>query len=164
MRSGVIIVSGTEDMEEMARVALSAVYRRMHLSVRLTWMGQVDIRLFFKHFLLSFVSDVSEHEWVLYENKFLEDSPWAGSRVISVDMLKQYLMSRITEAKVRGIGEFREGIVDAFLVSVDRQTEFFAIVCDVQSAESFLDAYAPVDICSEQGTSRAVKRRRVGSP
>ena len=78
-------------------------------------------------------------------------------------MLKQYLMSRITEASVRGIGEFREGIVDAFRVSVDRQAEFFAVVCDVQSAESFLDAYAPVDPCSEQGTSKAVKRRRVGS-
>ena len=104
---------------------------------------------------------VSEHAWALLENKFLEDSPWAGSRMISVDMLKQYLMSRITEASVRGIGEFKEGIVDAFRVSVDRQAEFFAIVCDVHSAESFLDAYAPVDICSEQRTSRSVRSRSV---
>ena len=43
MRSGVVIVSGTEDIEEMARVSLPAVYRPMHLSVRLTWMTRCFI-------------------------------------------------------------------------------------------------------------------------
>ena len=155
MRSGIIIVSGTGDTDETARVNLPAVYRRIHRSVCLTWMEQIDIRPLFKNFLHSFVPDVSETDWVLYQNKILANSPWAGSRPISVDMLKQYLMSRITEASVRGIGEFKEGIVDAFRVSADRQTEFFAIVCDVHSAKSFLDAYAPVDIYSKQRKSRS---------
>ena len=155
MRSGIVIVSGTEDIEETARVNLPAVYRRIHRSVCLTWMEQIDIRSFFKNFLSSFVPDLSENDWVLYQNMFLEDSPWSGSRPISVDMLKQYLIKRISKASDRGIGEFKKGIVDAFRVSVHQRTEFFAIVCDVHSAKSFLDAYAPVDIYSKQRKSRS---------
>ena len=75
----------------------------------------------------------------------MQDSPWAQSRPISIDMLKQFLMSRITEASVKDIGSFASGTANTFQVSVEQRSDFFKLVCDTQSAMQFLESYAPVE-------------------
>ena len=74
----------------------------------------------------------------------MEDSPLANSRQLSIDMLKQFLMSRITDASVKDIGNFASSTANAFQVSVEQRSSFFRLICDTQRATQFLDAYAPV--------------------
>ena len=152
MRSGVVIVSGTSDMRSASMSqALNAVYRRINCTAELTWMTQCDVRLYFRHFLLRFLPRASPEVWTEWENKFMEDSPLANSRQLSIDMLKQFLMSRITEASVRGIGNFAFGTANTFQVSVERQNDFFELICDTQSGVRFLDAYAPGERAAYRG-------------
>ena len=145
MKSGVMIVSGTSEItsEKMQR-ALSAVYRRIHCNAELTWMNERDVRLYFRNFLLKFLDGATPTDWDSWEDEFVRDSPWINSRPITIDMMKQFLMSRITESSVRGIGKFASGTLKNFHVPSERRNEFLDLIFDSQSAISFLDAYAPV--------------------
>ena len=153
MRSGVVIVSGTSEMRsESLRRALPAVYRRIHCAAELTWMAESDVRLYLKHFLLRFLPDASPEDWHRWEKQFLHDSPWVGSRPISIDALKQFLMSRITEASVMHIGHFGAGsaAADTFQVPLERRADFLEMICDSEHAVKFLDAYEPLAHTTEQ--------------
>ena len=145
MRCGVVVLSGTpEILQEDIQLILPAVYRRIHCTARLTWLAWADVGLYFKNSLCSFVSGASEHEWDLFQGRFLREGPWAGDRQISIDMLQQYFMAQITEASVRGIGKFIDDGSASFQVSCERHEEFFSLICHRERATLFLDAYASV--------------------
>ena len=125
-----------------------AVFRRMHLKAHLSWMTVQDVTQFFNQFLKRFVPDCPFSEWKHWEQVFLgETGPWSGARQISVDMVKQYFMRQITEASCIGLGNFvqtgQPGVKE-FLVHPRHHNVFFALVCNGDSANDFLDAYAPV--------------------
>ena len=90
----------------------------------------------------------SESEWETYSSRFTgEGGPWHGPPKcrISVDMVKQYLMSEITLA-FTGRPKLGEELADGEFRIVERD-EFFSRVCDHERAGKFLAAYAakPVD-------------------
>lgn len=152
MSRGVMVLSGTGQItsEEVQR-QLAAVFRRIHCTAALTWMIEPDVRMYFRQFLLRFVPGSLEHEWDQWEEDFLQGgSPWRGLRPISIDMLKQFLMHQITDASCMGIGQFTVGSAPTFQVHPERRADFFKLICDGQSAESFLNAYAPVELTGEQ--------------
>ena len=72
---------------------------------------------------------------------------WSESRAISIDMLKQFFMSRITDASVSGYGESASGtaVSDAFRVVPECRPRFFESICDRDRAAAFLEAYALVE-------------------
>ena len=157
MRSGVVILSGTSAITtESVQRTLAAVYRRIHCTAELTWMTQRDVRSYFKNFLLHFLPGASLQDWIEWEKQFMQDSPWAESRPISIDMLKQFLMSRITDASVKDIGNFASSTANTFQVSVEQRSSFFRLICDTQRATQFLDAYAPVEHDANEGPGVAM--------
>ena len=99
------------------------------------------------NFLLPFLPGISEQDWEIWATFFVLDSPWSEVRPISVDMLQQYLMSRITDAVVKKIGDVAGGPTasESFQVPTTRQNEFFKLICDSKKATEFLDGYARVD-------------------
>ena len=62
-------------------------------------------------------------------------------------MLEQYLMSRITDANISAIVTNASGSAASlsFQIPMERQCDFFHLVCDSDKALEFLNAYAPVD-------------------
>ena len=141
-----MIVSGTSGITTASvQHALAVVYRHIHCTAELTWMTERDVRSYFTIFLMQFLPGASMQDWVEWEQQFMQDSPWSQSRPISIDMLKQFLMSRITEASVKDIGSFASGTANTFQVSVEQRSDFFKLVCDTQSAMQFLESYAPVE-------------------
>ena len=145
MRCGVVILSGTPEISEAAfQQKLTAVYRRFNCTVALTYMTEEDIGVYFKQFLRQYVPGASDADWLGWTNAFQENGPWAGTRSISIDMLKQFLMSRITDATVLGIGQVASGTAADFRVPRERRAAFFVHICDRPSALGFLDAYARV--------------------
>ena len=145
MRSGVMIVCGTTELTSEPstnQAKLTAVYRRIVCKAELTWLTTSDKRLYFRNFLRRFLPEASSADWEIWEDQFLQSSsPWL-SRNISIDMLKQFLMSQITEASVHGIGT--SGSAKDFRVPAESRNAFFRLICDSQCATMFLDAYASV--------------------
>ena len=120
--------------------ALPALFRRVHYEITLTWMTKDDIMSFFQHFLSRFVHDCPQDEWSKRANAFVcEEGPWCR-KSISVDMVKQYLMRQITLAFC-GANKFGEQLGDAGF-RIDKQEEFFQLVCDAKQAREFLAGYA----------------------
>ena len=143
MKSGVMIVTGTTEITaERAKQALPAVYRRIHCTSELTWMAVSDVRSYFLNFFEGFLGGVPHNEWEKWAGEFLCNSPWAGSRSISIDMLNQFFMMQITTAIVE---ECACKTANSVQVPDDRRVDFFKLICDSQSAESFLNEYAPVE-------------------
>jgi hypothetical protein len=153
MSTGVVILTGTAQIaSDDVKRKLLAVYRRIHCSGELWWMSVDDIGKYFTHFLLPFVPDCSTEEWAHRKQDFLRCKSWSeqGSRRISIDMLKQFLMSRITESRCLGHGEFvnvgNTSDEDIFQVNPDHRSSFFDLVCNEQEAESYLSKYAQVHL------------------
>lgn len=149
MSRGVVVLTGTSEIvNEAVKRQLPAVFRRVHREAHLSWMGAQDIRYFFRQFLLRFVPANTLRDWAHCEDLFMDESgPWGGTRHISVDMLKQYLMHQITEASCMGLGVDKESLVGigaGFQVLPERLAQFFNLVCDWKKAGLFLDSYAPV--------------------
>lgn len=149
MGRGVIVLTGTKDIDnENVRHTLPAVFRRVHREAHLSWMAVHDVRRFFKQFLMCFLPNCSLVEWAQWEEVFLVNAgPWAGSRSISVDMVKQFFMRQITEASCMGLGDFvptGQPGVNQFLVKQLKYKDFFELVCNIVSATAFLEEYALV--------------------
>jgi len=149
MGRGVVVLTGTSDAaKDDIKCLLPAVFRRIHREAALGWMSKEDICRYFQHFLTRFVPNCTVATWAQWEQVFAsEGSPWAGTRPISVDMLKQFLMHSITEASCLGLGNFHPSDhrgSGEFQVQVERQSDFFSLICDKVKAEAFLQSYAPV--------------------
>ena len=106
------------------------------------WVLQ-DIKQFFRRFVVRFAPDTPQQEWSYWEDRFVaEDSPWNGSRPISVDMLKKEIRWRITEASCASLGTFTAG--DTFGAHPNMRRQFFDLRCSTEKAVAFLNDYAPV--------------------
>ena len=155
-----MIVTGTSQITRGdVQRRLPAVYRRIHCTAELTWMTGTDIRLYFKNFLLRFVPNLPLCHWEHWEEQFVGGPILSPPRRVSIDMLKQFFMSRITDASVRGMGEF---VSDAFQVFEQYYDQFFELICESDSLAAFLEAYAPVDH-EETDESVMFRRRTVPS-
>ena len=152
MSRGVVVLTGTaETANDEARRALPAVFRRISYEAELTWMSRQEMLSFFRRFLTRFVHEMSDDEWERWEEEFLsEESPWT-TKLISVDMLKQYLMHQITESSCRNFGDYTDTVGASrtvaqqdFRFSREYQTAFSGLTCDHTMANHFLANYPPV--------------------
>ena len=162
MSHGVVVLTGTGSISaESVKIALPAVFRRIHVTGELKWMSLEDIEAFFRQFLARFVPSCSTDEFSGALKTFLECDCWSGSRPISIDMLKQFLMRQITQSSCEDHGVFvnaEDGThASVFQVIPEKRTCFFGLICDAQAANKFLDSYAPVNqassVLSEEKTS-----------
>ena len=155
MARGVVVLTGTSEItRQLTNTNLPAFFRRLHCCAELTWMSDNDKRVYFKHFLASFVTDSTEEDWTSWGNSFLsKGSPWASHPQITVDMLKQYLMQALTATictdnsqvcprDVYGAGE-------GLQLTGSCRSRFFDTVFDHNRANTFLEAYTPTNQRSE---------------
>ena len=117
-------------------------------------MSDNDKRVYFKHFLTSFVTDSTEEDWTSWGNSFLsEGSPWASHTQITVDMLKQYLMQALTATICTDNSEVcpRDvyGAGEGLQLTGSCRSRFFDTVLDHKRANTFLEAYTPTNQRSE---------------
>lgn len=138
MSRGVVILTGTgaagegEQLADTLKRDFPAVYRRIHCQTELPCMSPADICSYFEHFLRDFVPQLESQEWNQRAVQFLSGSCWSEEKHISLDMLKQYLMNRITKSKrvPRQVGQ-------------EQLDAFFSVLCDKDAARAFLNLYAP---------------------
>ena len=150
MVRGIVILTGTHEIgSEYVRRLLPAVFRRVHREASLSWMSTEDLCHYLRSFLAQFVPDCTAPEWAGLARAFAcEESPWVGSRQISVDMIKQFLMHEITEASCLGLGNFLPSWRTAsgdFQIQPERRSEFFSQIGAAERAAAFLQSYARVD-------------------
>ena len=146
MDRGIVVLTGTDRISRYKQ-NLPALFRRVHYEVSLAWMTKDNIKSFFQHFLSRFVYDCPEAEWIEWADTFVcEKGPWSGSRNISVDMVKQYLMCVITcafcDREFRDAERGRRRIIRDGEFRIDKRDEFFRLVCDAERGRTFLEAYA----------------------
>ena len=153
MGRGVVVLTGTREIvNEEVRRELPAVFRRIHREASLGYISVQDIRHFFHNFLARFLLASTPVDWPQWEQTFTaEGGPWSGSRNITIDMLKQFLMHQITEASCLGFGAFEpKGSTtnSEFHVHAESYLQFFVLICNKDQAKQFLDNYSPVHIAS----------------
>ena len=103
------------------------------------------MRSYFRHFLAGFVDGASDDDWKRWEEEFVKKgSPWVGTRLISIDMLKQFLMHQTTEASCKKMGSFTSATTPTFVIHGEYRAEFIQSIFNWGSAISFLDSYSPV--------------------
>ena len=93
-------------------------------------------------------------------DRFLgENSPW-NSRPISIDMVKQYLMLRISAFRAEELSADMGVAETPFRVPPQHQERFFAYLCDEEAGKKHLTAYPPVH---EGATAKGSWPQRHGS-
>ena len=109
-------------------------------------MSNVDVCSYLRHFLAPFLPGCTDDEWGELQTKFTnEKSFWVGHQRISVDMLKQFLMHEITEARRSGLGNFQPNQSTApgdFHIHPQSRSELFEQISNAEKAHSFVEKYA----------------------
>ena len=142
---GFIILSGTPELAgTMKDPDFAAVFRRIAITTTLSWLTTEDLQAFFCGFIADFVPRCRPQELQDSANNFVRDvGPWARGQ-ISIDMVKQFLMRRISSFLA---GEFQLdalGPGTSFHIPPDMRGRFFDHLCDLSSGCEFLSSYAPV--------------------
>ena len=142
---GFIILSGTPELAgTMQDPAFAAVFRRIAIVTTLAWLTTEDLQAFFYGFIAGFVPDCGPEVLRDRARHFVRHAgPWARGHV-SIDMVKQFLMRRISSFLA---GEFQFaalGLGTSFHIPADMRSRFFDHLCDGPSGCDFLSSYAPV--------------------
>ena len=144
---GFIVLSGTQELvETMEDPIFAPVFRRISETATLSWLQVQDIRTFFISFLKNFAPDCSAESLSQHAFYFTrENSVWNGTKkAISIDMIKQFLMLRISSFRANSL--FQEILTPnvEFHIPYDMYTHFLDWVNDYEAAKAYLLAYAPV--------------------
>ena len=113
---------------------------------QLSWLQVEDTRAFFVSFLKNFVPSSSSEDLSKHAIHFTRgDAIWYGSQMhISIDVIKQFLMQRISSFRARFLSQVILAPDVPFNIPTAKYTEFFAWVSDARAAEEYLLAYALV--------------------
>ena len=135
---GVVLLTGTPDLEEKLRRDLPAVHRRVNEVVHLTYMSRGEIKTFFRRFLSPFVPEFAE--WSTWQETFIEGPFGTGSfaATISIDLLRQFFMKVLTKLSAMDIGH---KVGTQFTVFPEKYSQFFEAVCDATDANAFIDSF-----------------------
>ena len=145
---GVIVLTGTSDVAcEAHRRTYPALFRRFQFQIKLGYLTLDDAGKFFRSFLAEFV-DNSENEWQVWEAQFCTSLLKHGPKHISIDMIKQFLMRRITEACASGYIALLPGTDKYHLVS-KYKGQLAGLLMNGATTQAFFDAYALVDAGSD---------------
>jgi len=142
---GFIVLSGTHELLEIMREPVFAVvFRRVCIIAELSWLLVEDTQTFFMRFLKDFVPLCPEEELSKHGSHFTrKGSHWSGVQ-ISIDMIKQFLMLRISSYRARFLSENVLAPEAAFHIPPGMYSDFFAWVSDAEAGAEYLSAYAPV--------------------
>jgi len=145
---GFIVLSGTQELAETMRdPAFAAVFRRIAVTTALDWLSAEDLQLFFCRFIADFVPGCPTEELHCRSADFVrQDGPWGGlhGHRISIDMVKQFLMLRISSFRADVLPDGVIGPDIPFRVSPEHHRRFLDHVCDLGAAREHLSAYPPV--------------------
>ena len=149
MGRGIVVLTGTDEIKaEKVWRLLPAVFRRVNFKVELGYTSNADVCSYLRHFLAPFLPGCTDEEWDTLQATFTnENSPWGGEQRISVDMLKQFLMHEITEARRCGLGNFHPNHGTApgdFHIHPQSRSELFEQISNAEKAHRFVEKYAKV--------------------
>ena len=140
LAKGVIVLTGTADVASAARRrAYPALFRRFQLQIQLGHLAMEDAARFFRSFLIEFV-DNSDGEWQEWELQFRSCVVKHGPEHVSIDMIKQLLMRRITAACAAGYMESAAG-VDKYRVKAACKQQVATLLMCGDSMQQFFKAY-----------------------
>lgn len=142
---GFIILSGTQELaESMKDPAFSAAFRRISIApIVLDWLSTEDLHTFFMHFVLDFVPGCLEEDLQHYAKQFTSSNTW-GSGTISIDMVKQFLMQRISTFRAAELSDDSFGPDQPFIVPSSLRKSFFDHLCAEEPAQQHLKSYPVV--------------------
>ena len=140
LAKGVIVLTGTADVASAARRRVyPALFRRFQLQIQLGHLAIEDATRFFRSFLIEFV-DNSDGEWKEWELQFRSCMVKHGPEHVSIDMIKQLLMRRITAACAAGYMESAAG-VDKYRVKAACKQQVATLLMCGDSMQQFFKAY-----------------------
>jgi hypothetical protein len=145
---GTIMLSGTQALlESMQDPAFAAVFRRVAVTTKLTWLTTDNVKDFFKGFLRDFVPDCPPEEMENHAKKFVQvDSPWNGGqashgRGVSIDMVKQFLMLQISSFRAKAMPDYIGGTATDFHVPCELHRQFFEDLCNEAAGSEYISMY-----------------------
>ena len=142
---GFVILSGTPELAgAMKDPVFAAVFRRIAITTTLGWLSKDDSKAFFCGFIADFVPGCRSQELKDRANTFVRGAgPWAGGQ-ISIDMVKQFLMLRISSFLADEFQLDTLGPGTSFHIPLDMRDRFFDHLCEASIGCEFLSSYAPV--------------------
>ena len=142
---GFIVLSGTQEMAEtMQDPAFAAVFRRISIpKIILDWLSADDLQAFFYNFILDFVPGCPAEELKNSAQRFTDSNgPWDSG--VSIDMVKQFLMQRISSFRGQELSEDVADPWSPFIVPVAMRRRFFDYLCQEGPAREHLMSYPRV--------------------
>ena len=131
---GFIVLSGTQELNAtMQDPAFAAVFRRISVTTTLDFLSEEDIKAFVSNFLIEFVprcpaDDLQHRAAQLFQTI---NSHNAGEKsTISIDMVKQFLMLRISSFRAEKMPGYKAGPEAPFMVPAEFQHGFLYHVCN----------------------------------
>jgi len=142
---GFIVLSGTSELQEDIQDPLFvAVFRRIAVVTTLGWLSRDDLRNFFCRFVAELTPEEPLDELHRQAVRFTDADGPRGSVSISIDMVKQYLMLRISSFRARELSQDMWVPEAPFRVPSHRRASFFDYLCDAEAGHRHLVAYPPV--------------------
>ena len=143
---GIIVLSGTRELTKTMRdPAFAAVFRRVSMApTMLDGLSPEDLEIFFCCFALDFVPGCSEEELQAHARAFVGNKATWGRGAISIDMVKQFIMGRISSFCVAELFDNCQGPKAAVVVPPRLHRRFFEYLCEEGPAQQHLSAYPPV--------------------
>ena len=142
---GFIVLSGTPGLERSMKDPLfAAVFRRIAITTTLSWLDKKDLKAFFCWFIAHFVPGCHHEALRVHADNFVRAAgPWSPNG-ISIDMVKQFLMLRISSFMADELKLDAFEPCTSFNVPLDKHASFFNHLCEASSGNDFLASYAPV--------------------
>ena len=148
---GCIILSGTEQLSRtMRHPTFAAVFRRVAVDIMLSSLSTEDLQRFFCHFINEFVPTCPPERLQNWAEVFTSDASLWGSSTISIDMVKQFLMKRISSFRAQCLLDQNLATDSPCLVPNESWDAFAQHLTDRKSAQAFLAGYPPVHEATAQ--------------
>ena len=122
----------------MTELNFAAVFRRLSLKpITMEWLSVNEMKMFVYNFVKDFVPDCL-HEMLAQclSQKFAQEGSTWGTRSISIDMVKQYLMKRLTSFRTKDGGG-----LDKISLHKEELQRLVVYICDEQPAIDHLMSY-----------------------
>ena len=142
---GFIILSGTQQLARTMRISkFAAVFRRVAVTTRLSNLSTEDLHLFFCHFIRHFVQTCLTETLQELAELFTSDVSLWGSSTVTIDMVKQFLMKRISSFRAQYLLYQNLAPDSPCLVPNESWDAFAQHLTDRKSAQAVLAGYPPV--------------------
>ena len=142
---GFIVLSGTQQLARtMTDPTYAAVFRRVAVTTSLGGLSAEDVQIFLSSFISDFVPGCPSDELRRWAIEFTgEGGPW-GRGGVYIDMVKLFLMNRISSFRANFLPAQILGPDVPCRVPAEHREHFAEYLCEHAAARFFLSAYPPV--------------------